>query len=493
MQNSKEHQLMFGGPIPNADPHFSRIWLKALLHRHEGLPNFRFAAGVFREGTLHPEYDAAALASAASLLTEWMISKPAELELINQRLEQALIALQQGMHILPLEGLAQRSNEELWAYYQRHETLHGVCAALAWVTILPEQGGSHVSKWLDRRIGGEGASAALAFAEYTSDECQQRDLLSLASEIQSQPELAREFLELVRRREYQQLLNRLSAKWLHRLEDHHRRYCFTSWLEAGPHALDVYLNAVADVLGQGIDAAKQLMEQDKQKEMMLAKRESLLSRLELTESEKAFVDAYRKSLSLKPLRRYVQQYALYRIDAVLEEIGRRLKLDASAVRWMLPSEVESALLSGSPVHEAVHTRRLACRYVATAGGESFEAAECVPATPVQDTMLARELRGITASRGYGRGTVFSLADTHKMKDVPDGAVLLIDQARPEYTQIFKKAVAVICEQGGVTSHTALIAREMGVPCIVAAKRASHLLKTGMEVEVDANRGLIRVL
>ncbi|MBI2176404.1 hypothetical protein HYU40_03610 [Candidatus Woesearchaeota archaeon] len=57
----------------------------------------------------------------------------------------------------------------------------------------------------------------------------------------------------------------------------------------------------------------------------------------------------------------------------------------------------------------------------------------------------------------------------------------------------QKAAAIITDEGGVTSHAAIVARELGLPCIVGAKSATKSLKDGDKVEIDAETGIIRKL
>jgi pyruvate,water dikinase len=57
----------------------------------------------------------------------------------------------------------------------------------------------------------------------------------------------------------------------------------------------------------------------------------------------------------------------------------------------------------------------------------------------------------------------------------------------------KKAAAFITDQGGVTSHAAIVAREMNVPCVIATKIATKVLHDGDLVEVDADKGIVKVV
>ena len=62
---------------------------------------------------------------------------------------------------------------------------------------------------------------------------------------------------------------------------------------------------------------------------------------------------------------------------------------------------------------------------------------------------------------------------------------------PEFMPIMKKAAAIVTEQGGITSHAAIVARELGKPCVIGTKIATSALRDGEVVEVDANNGIVR--
>ncbi|MBU4375310.1 hypothetical protein KKH38_02310, partial [Patescibacteria group bacterium] len=65
--------------------------------------------------------------------------------------------------------------------------------------------------------------------------------------------------------------------------------------------------------------------------------------------------------------------------------------------------------------------------------------------------------------------------------------------RPEHLMGMKKAGAIITDDGGITCHAAIIARELGIPCIIGTKIATKVLKDGDFVEVDAERGIVKIL
>ncbi|HIH43244.1 TPA: hypothetical protein HA246_06385 [Candidatus Woesearchaeota archaeon] len=74
-----------------------------------------------------------------------------------------------------------------------------------------------------------------------------------------------------------------------------------------------------------------------------------------------------------------------------------------------------------------------------------------------------------------------------------GEILVTSMTRPDFVPLMKKALAVITDEGGITSHAAVICREFKLPCIVGTKIATKMLKDGMMVEVNGNHGVVRIL
>jgi pyruvate,water dikinase len=65
--------------------------------------------------------------------------------------------------------------------------------------------------------------------------------------------------------------------------------------------------------------------------------------------------------------------------------------------------------------------------------------------------------------------------------------------RPEYISAMKKAAAIVTDEGGITCHAAIVSRELKKPCIIGTKIATKVLKDGDLVEVDADKGIVKIL
>ncbi len=72
-------------------------------------------------------------------------------------------------------------------------------------------------------------------------------------------------------------------------------------------------------------------------------------------------------------------------------------------------------------------------------------------------------------------------------------ILVTEMTRPDTILACKKAVAIITDEGGITSHAAIISRELKIPCVIGTKIATQILKNGDLIEVDANHGIVNIL
>ncbi|AEH07066.1 phosphoenolpyruvate synthase [Methanothermococcus okinawensis] len=100
------------------------------------------------------------------------------------------------------------------------------------------------------------------------------------------------------------------------------------------------------------------------------------------------------------------------------------------------------------------------------------------------------LKGIGASPGVASGKVKILHDIEEIDKIKDGDILVTGMTTPDMVPAMKKASAIITDDGGLTCHAAIISRELGTPCVVGTQRATEILKDGMIVTVDGEKGIV---
>ena len=100
------------------------------------------------------------------------------------------------------------------------------------------------------------------------------------------------------------------------------------------------------------------------------------------------------------------------------------------------------------------------------------------------------MKGEAESRGVGAGTVRILKSASEIGKILKGDVLVAQMTNPDFVPAMKRAVAIITDRGGRTSHAAIVSRELGIPAVVGAKGATTNLKDGMVVTVNGSTGEI---
>jgi pyruvate,water dikinase len=111
--------------------------------------------------------------------------------------------------------------------------------------------------------------------------------------------------------------------------------------------------------------------------------------------------------------------------------------------------------------------------------------------PVDET-VSNALTGFATSRGHYVGPVRVVQGLRDFDTVQDGDVLTVPFTDIGWSPLFSKAGAVIAESGGLLSHSSILAREYGIPCIVSVSNACQL-QNGTLVAVDGFKGKITVL
>ena len=100
------------------------------------------------------------------------------------------------------------------------------------------------------------------------------------------------------------------------------------------------------------------------------------------------------------------------------------------------------------------------------------------------------LQGLPAVPGEAVGVVRVLADVADGARLQDGEVLVAQMTNPDWLPTMRRAAALVTDTGGMTCHAAIVARELGVPCIVGARTATRDLKDGIVVTVDGTHGRV---
>ncbi len=100
------------------------------------------------------------------------------------------------------------------------------------------------------------------------------------------------------------------------------------------------------------------------------------------------------------------------------------------------------------------------------------------------------VKGLGASPGIAVGKVKLIPTKADIDKLEQGDILVTSMTSPDFVPAMKKAGAIVTDHGGSTSHAAIVSRELGIPCIVGTNDATKKLLEGMEITVDAVRGVV---
>ncbi|HEY9859645.1 MAG TPA: putative PEP-binding protein [Candidatus Obscuribacterales bacterium] len=182
----------------------------------------------------------------------------------------------------------------------------------------------------------------------------------------------------------------------------------------------------------------------------------------------------------------------------LIQLAQQLKADFSAsctFKWMLVQEATDIppKLYLTQVYLPVLELSLAKDLLSTAIPEKDIREKDIPPRSQTDT-LAQEsqliLKGLAAASGQAIAEALVIAETALPDQVPPGRILVASSITPDWLPFLHQAAGLIAEQGGMTSHAAILARELGLPAIVGAIAATRVINSGDSLLLDGSQGEI---
>ena len=100
------------------------------------------------------------------------------------------------------------------------------------------------------------------------------------------------------------------------------------------------------------------------------------------------------------------------------------------------------------------------------------------------------LKGTPASPGIANGKVRIILDPSDCSLMKIDEILVTEMTNPLFVLAIQKTKAIVTDIGGLTSHAAIVSRELGIPCVVNTKKATKVLKNGMKIKVDGKKGIV---
>jgi len=222
--------------------------------------------------------------------------------------------------------------------------------------------------------------------------------------------------------------------------------------------------------------------------------------LQPNEEENNFLNLAKYIVFFKDWRDDVRRNFVYRWTFLFEEISKKFEIEYDDLGYLTLDEIENIPKENKIERETIKIRKEQGCIVTSEGqelkikvidGEVPEKHQKIIDEIEEDSNKELEIKGTIAQTGKVTGTVRIMRTHHDIKKVLPGDVLVANTTHPNYLPAMHNAVAFVTNEGGMLSHSAIVAREMKKPCIVGTGVATKVLKDGDLVEVDADKGVVK--
>lgn len=199
---------------------------------------------------------------------------------------------------------------------------------------------------------------------------------------------------------------------------------------------------------------------------------------------------------LKEMRDDYRRHAYYLLRPFFTQLAKVLHITFTELNYLTLPEVAASVAQGRVV---VQKRELRARQKAFALVLTNGQLRVISAQKAEDLgrkllpKSSAEIRGSCANPGKVMGKVSIIYHQGEFKKFKSGNILVTTMTHPEFLPVMKTAKAIITDEGGITTHAAIVSRELGVPCVIGTKIATKVLRDGDLVEVDATRGIVKKL
>lgn len=185
-------------------------------------------------------------------------------------------------------------------------------------------------------------------------------------------------------------------------------------------------------------------------------------------------------------------------NTIIDEISKRFKIEWEDIRFYLMDEFEDLLLNKKKLSNEELDRRKQGIYISSvsimcSGGEAREEYFQSVKTEKEDASVLKSRKGICASPGVVRGRARICLTFQESNNLEKGEILIAYGTDFDFMNAIVKSNGIITEEGGILSHASVISRELKKPCIIAYKGITKLIKDGDLIEIDAEKGTVKLL
>jgi len=279
-----------------------------------------------------------------------------------------------------------------------------------------------------------------------------------------------------------------------KIESHQKRYFWKNngYASAKILTVDDFIKEINEILKKDIDIDKKIKEFEGLRNNKKNK-EAILNKIDDQEL-KELISINDVIFRLHDHRKELMTMSMHYIDMFLKEVGRRKNIPLNLMRYIKAEEISEV----SSLKDELKERRKRSVFITIPEGTYVytgkEADEYISELNAQRRIEETSvIKGNCASKGIAVGIVKVCRGEEEISKMKEGNILVACMTQPEFGPAMKKAKAIITDEGGLTCHAAIVSRELGIPCIIGTRIATKVLKDGMKVEVDADKGIVKIL
>ncbi|KKW01088.1 MAG: Phosphoenolpyruvate synthase/pyruvate phosphate dikinase [Parcubacteria group bacterium GW2011_GWA2_48_9] len=271
-------------------------------------------------------------------------------------------------------------------------------------------------------------------------------------------------------------------------------WLFHSW-EGPVMTVEDFILSAKDILKKGNVVAK-LREKRHELEKLQKAQERIMRELHFVPYERWLLKMAQFAMWFQPYRKARQFKSCWHLGKYFTEVGKRLHISADQVRYLAHDEVVKALRSGKADADEINRRRKLFIYyyrgrkrTILSGSDAqhfIDDSIDVPKVKKLSTM-----HGMPAWHGVARGKVRIVNSLQQATHFAKGEILVSYATNPLLVPAMRQAGAILTEEGGMTCHAAIMARELNVPCVVGIHGIVEMFKDGDRVAVDAAKGIVK--
>ncbi len=291
--------------------------------------------------------------------------------------------------------------------------------------------------------------------------------------------------------------NQKVKKWLERFQHIPVNFCEEPWNEYDAKQM------LSDFIKN--NSSKQLEFINKSHNNKIKERKNILKRIddELVEN---FAYAIAKGTILNEFRKNVFSYVSLNYRPVFKEIAKICGSDNWRDCFYLTVDEMINVVSGRKIHlpSLREKRKIAGCVVDDKGNVRImkkpllkkflsDLPDSLKKVESRKKRTQFEVSGTVANRGIVRGAVKVIKNSAEFGKFKKGDILVATMTSVDFVPIMGIAAAFVTNEGGITSHASIVAREMNKPCIIGTKIATEVFRDGDLVEVDAEKGIVKIL